>query len=517
MTPTESDLGRQHLALLMASWGLVADFCFADLLLLVPDDFSITVVNRPMGSAVADSPIAEPTAFRVIGQIRPTTSQTLYQDDLVGRVVRTSERPQFGDAWRTGVTTEGQVFALDGPAGTRIDVVPVRCRVEGELRTIALLSREVPIEAARRLGRLERVYLEIFSRLAAMIANGSFPFPEDDNDSGDAPRVGDGVVVLDADQLISYASPNAVSALHRLGHSVNLEGRRLRDLVAGAHAESAMRLRRPVISEVAEVDRAREQRVIVLFRTIPLLVLTDGGSQAVGAVVLLRDVSDLRRRDQLLATKDASIREVHHRVKNNLQTISSLLRLQGRRLESPEAKLAIEESVRRIRSIALVHETLSRDVRDAVPFDDIVRPLVRMVEEGLASPERPLHFVLDGTIGDLPPETATPLAVVLTELLQNAVEHAYPAPSAPQPPNAVVKPGEIRIRLSNDADGLDVEVRDDGVGLPDGFSLATSSSLGLSIVRTLVTTELGGAIVFRNDDGTVVSLRIPRVADPRAR
>ena len=278
-----------------------------------------------------------------------------------------------------------------------------------------------------------------------------------------------------------------------------------------------MRLHRPVISEVAEIDRAGEQRVIVLFRTIPLLVLAEGQSEAVGAVVLVRDVSDLRRRDQLLATKDASIREVHHRVKNNLQTISSLLRLQGRRLESPEAKLAIEESVRRIRSIALVHETLSRDVRDAVPFDDIVRPLVRMVEEGLASPERPLRFVLDGTIGDLPPETATPLAVVLTELLQNAVEHAYPAPTVPTSPNAIVKPGEIRIRLSNDAAGLDVEVRDDGVGLPDGFSLAASSSLGLSIVRTLVTTELGGVISFRNDHGTVVSLRIPRVADPRVR
>ncbi len=501
MSSATSGSDREHLALLMASWGLVADFCFGDLLLLVPDDVAS----------------GQPIAFRVVGQIRPTTSQTLYQEDLVGRVVRVAERPQFGDAWRMGASIDGQAFALDSASGARIDVVPVRRRVGEELRTVALLSREVPLETARRLGRLERVYLEIFARLAAMIATGSFPFPEDDNDPGDAPRVGDGVVVLDAEQLISYASPNAVSALHRLGHSVNLEGRRLRDLVAGAHAESAMRLRRPVISEVAEIDRARDQRVIVFFRTIPLLVLADEVTTAVGAVVLLRDVSDLRRRDQLLATKDASIREVHHRVKNNLQTISSLLRLQGRRLESPEAKLAIEESVRRIRSIALVHETLSRDVRDAVPFDDIVRPLVRMVEEGLASPERPLRFILDGSIGDLPPETATPLAVVLTELLQNAVEHAYPSPTGPLPANAPVKPGEIRIKLSNDAHGLDVEVRDDGVGLPPGFSLAASSSLGLSIVRTLVTTELGGVISFRNDHGTVVSLRIPRDADPRAR
>lgn len=487
------DADREHLALLTASWGLVADFCFGDLLLLVPAD----------------------NGFRVIGQIRPTTSQTLYQDDLVGRVVDIGERPLFADAWRTATITPGQTFVLGGSSGARVDVVPV-CR-PGSSAPIALLSREVALDAARRPGRLERVYLEIFDRLSVMITQGTFPFPQGDEGQGETPRVGDGVLVLDRDHTITYGSPNAVSAMHRLGHTVNLEGRRLRDLVAEAQADAAMRLKRPVVSEVAQLDPSRDQRAIVLFRTIPLLDANAAGGDAVGAVVLLRDVSDLRRRDQLLATKDAAIREVHHRVKNNLQTISSLLRLQGRRLESPEAKLAIEESVRRIRSIALVHETLSRDVRDAVPFDDIVRPLVRMVEEGLASPERPLRFVLDGAVGDLPPETATPLAVVLTELLQNAVEHAYPVSPTPPPPNTTIKPGEIRVKLSNDADALSVEVRDDGVGLPEGFSLATSSSLGLSIVRTLVTTELGGVISFRTDRGTVVTLRIPHVADPRAR
>ena len=106
---------------------------------------------------------------------------------------------------------------------------------------------------------------------------------------------------------------------------------------------------------------------------------------------------------------------------------------------------------------------------------------------------------------------------MLTELLQNAVEHAYPVSTAPLPPNTTPKVGEIRVHLSSEPTGMTVEVRDDGVGLPDGFSLATSSSLGLSIVRTLVTTELGGVISFRNENGTVVTLRIPRIADPRVR
>ncbi len=146
-----------------------------------------------------------------------------------------------------------------------------------------------------------------------------------------------------------------------------------------------------------------------------------------GGVVLLRDISELRRRDRLLVSKDATIREIHHRVKNNLQTISSLLRLQGRRLSSPEAKAAIEESVRRIRSIALVHEILSHEAGDDVPFVDIARPLVRMVEEGLLSPDHPIDIKITGDAGNLPATVATPLAVVLNELLQNVVDHAYPA------------------------------------------------------------------------------------------
>ena len=266
----------------MASWGLVADFCFGDLLLVVPVD---------------DAPAlkAEPTEFQVIGHIRPTTSQTLYQHDLVGRRVDASERPQFTDAWRSGEVTPGQSFVLGESTGARIDAVPVRRRVDGNLSTIAILSREVPVDAARRPGRLERVYLEIFDRLSAMIVDGQYPFVQTLDATGDIPRVGDGVLVLDHDHVISYASPNAVSAMHRLGQSVNLEGRRLRDLVNEAHSEAASRLRRPVVFEVAQLDSTREQRAIVLFHTIPLF---DHDQSASGAVVLLRDVSDLRRRDQ---------------------------------------------------------------------------------------------------------------------------------------------------------------------------------------------------------------------------
>src|SRR5690349_24744293 len=106
---------------------------------------------------------------------------------------------------------------------------------------------------------------------------------------------------------------------------------------------------------------------VVQLRTMPLVV--NGGRS--GALILVRDVTELRHRERELMTKDATIREIHHRVKNNLQTVAALLRLQARRLRAPEARAALDEAIRRVGSIAVVHETLSHAPEEVVDFDDI--------------------------------------------------------------------------------------------------------------------------------------------------
>ena len=202
----------------------------------------------------------------------------------------------------------------------------------------------------------------------------------------------------------------------------------------------------------------------------------------------------------MLLSKDATIREIHHRVKNNLQTIASLLRLQARRLRSPEAKAALAESERRIRSIAIVHETLSREAGDVVRFSEIVRPLARLVEETASSPELRIRFSVDGDAGELPGEVATPLAVVLNELMQNAVDHAFPEGSQ----GAQVS----RAAPAATASHVVIDVVDNGAGLPDEFSLEGSQGLGLSIVQALVTGELDGSIEMHSNGGTSVRVRV---------
>jgi two-component sensor histidine kinase len=230
--------------------------------------------------------------------------------------------------------------------------------------------------------------------------------------------------------------------------------------------------------------------VSLIVRSIPLRA----AGEHVGALVLVRDVTDLRRRDRELVTKDATIREIHHRVKNNLQTVAALLRLQARRIGSEEARTALEEAVRRVGSIAIVHETLSQEVHDEVGFDEIADRLGAMVTDVGAPHDRPDRIVVrrEGSFGVLPNETATALAMVLTELLQNAVEHGYPEGHL-----AEGRTGLITVTPERLAGRLRVTVDDDGTGLPEGFDPDTSLNLGLSIVRTLVESELGGLLELR--------------------
>src|SRR5205823_564706 len=151
---------------------------------------------------------------------------------------------------------------------------------------------------------------------------------------------------------------NALNALHRMGINSNTDGMRLDELgVEEGAVNKSFATGFPV---TVEIEGGAD--VIVLLRCVPLL---DKGS-VVGALVLLRDVSDLRRRDRLILSKDVLIREIHHRVKNSLQTVSALFRLQARRLGDGEARLALDEAERRIRAIARVHDVLSREVGEQV-------------------------------------------------------------------------------------------------------------------------------------------------------
>jgi two-component sensor histidine kinase len=374
---------------------------------------------------------------------------------------------------------------------------------------VAVLARDTNLAVTRAPSTLELTYLDIAADLCLMVSAGTFP-PEKPLDAEISPRVGDGLVRLDGSGRAAYASPNALSAYRRMGVTGDVVGADLARLTRDAAADRvageavAARIRAAVAGRFPDPTDVEGASATLLVRALPLQA--PGGET--GALVLVRDVTDVRRRDRALLTKDATIREIHHRVKNNLQTVAALLRLQARRMTEPAAREALEESVRRVSSIAVVHETLAGSREDVVDVDDVFDQVLPMLGD-LTSVGPAARVRRVGQVGELPAVTATPLVLAVTELLHNAAEHAFPDGS----------PGTIELVAERDGDDLVVRVCDDGRGLPEGFDPAASDGLGLQIVRTLVTSELGGSLCMgRPTDGrsgTEAVLTLPGAGRPR--
>ncbi len=473
-----------HLHAVVGEWQLLADLSFADYLMWV---------RRDDGALVC------------VAQCRPTTAPTVLQTDVVGRTVDPDWALLVAETFSGGSSEHAGVQERSASSpGQHVDASPVRY---GGTVVAVLTRHQTALAADHMFSQLETAYRDCAADLVHMLAEGSFPDLRDVAMSRSTPRVGDGFIRLDVHGDVAYSSPNALSAYHRMGLNSELERRNLIEVTRPLVSDpfEAQELAEHVLDVLAggksmrmEVDAGG---ATVLLRTLPLVV----GGASTGAAVLIRDVTEVKRRDRALISKDATIREIHHRVKNNLQTVAALLRLQARRTANVEGREALIESVRRVSSIALVHDALSMSVDEQVNLDEVIDRILPIMND-VASVDRPIRINRVGELGVLDSDRATALIMVITELVQNAIEHGF---------DAAAREGAVTIRAERSARWLDVVVHDDGRGLPAGFNLEKSDSLGLQIVRTLVSAELDGTLSMRQptgpvaDQGTEVVLRVP--------
>lgn len=475
----EADVEWLHL--LVGDWQLLADLAFADIVLWVP---------------------TEEDSFVAVAHARPSSSATLFYRDFVGQRIKPEWRKQVTDAFDSGQIVDSAAPDWYEETPTRVRAVPVLRRLsasgaETTEHPIAIITRHTNLSEARTPSRQELTFNECANDLFAMIAGGDFPdLGAPSGPRRGAPRASDGLLRLDVDGAVTFASPNGLSAFNRMGFLGELEGESLAevttDLLPGRiSVDESLPL---VVTGRAPWRTDIEARgVTVTLRAIPI---RDRGER-VGAVVLCRDVTELRHQERELITKDATIREIHHRVKNNLQTVASLLRIQARRSHTEEARESLNQAMRRVAAIAVVHDTLSEGLNQNVDFDAVFDRVLLLIAEVASSHNTKVHPKFRGSFGVLPSEYATPLALALTELVTNAVEHGLAG-----------REGEVEIVARRDEEMLNVTIRDDGVGLPEG---KVGSGLGTQIVRTLIQGELSGTIDWHTmvGSGTEVTIDIP--------
>lgn len=464
LPPEESE----WIAMLTGDWQVVADLSFADLVLWRP---------------AADG-------FVAIAHCRPSTGPTIHQEEVVGTMAAAGRVAHLQRALDERMLVASREPRWDETYAVREDALPVVNRAG---KAIGVLTREVSQAASRSSSRLELNYKGAADEILHMITRGEYPMQTSvTGPRRGAPRVGDGVMRLDAQGVVTYASPNAMSCFHRLGVIGPLMNKSLPRVASDLITDRGLfdeTLAMVTMGRAAWRTDIEANGAALSLRAIPV---TDNGERR-GALLLCRDVTELRRHERELITKDATIREIHHRVKNNLQTVAALLRLQSRRVEAPEAKEALAEAMRRVATIAMVHETLSGTLDELVNFDDLAARAIRMAAE-VASPSVQVKIVREGDFGLIPAPSASSLALVITELVTNAVEHGFEGREH----------GTLTVAAERTGDRLWVRITDDGRGIK-----GEPTGLGSQIVRTLVENELKGEIVWSAvPGGSVVDVRV---------
>ena len=427
---------------------------------------------------------------------RPGNSNTIFYRDIVGTRPSDSWSNLLTECLRRGTIIEAdQPIWIEETANT-VRAIPVRRK--GRFDPIAVLTRH-SLLTDLSANRQALTFIEAAEQIYSMIAESDFP----DAALKDAPRMGlprasDGFIRLDRDGIVTYASPNALSAFNRLGYPSSIEGMALADAARQVSSEtegSADESLAMIISgKVPWRADFRAQNLVLTVRSIPL---TQGGER-IGSVVLIRDVTEIRRQERELVSKNATIREIHHRVKNNLQTVASLLRIQGRRSKSDEVKDALSQAMRRVEAIAVVHDALASGLAQTVNFDEVAARVAPLAAEVAGTGGPVVRPTIEGEFGELPSEFATPLAVVITELITNAVEHGLKDTDN----------GEVRLIATRGESTLRVAVADNGPGFEPG---TVGQGLGTQIIRTLVENELSATIEWTRgaNGGTEVVIDIP--------
>ena len=436
----------------------------------------------------------------LIAQASPHSTVPIHARAMPGRRVTATDEPALFRALRFRVRTKGNRRLIDGSAPVIQEVWPIR-GTNSEI--VGALTIEASLIAYVRQKARSRIFQRTMRILQAMLLGGLL----ENVDRLSPFTANDGLLVVDSQHIIRYASGIATEHYRKLGYLDNLVGRNLVSLDTGDE-EMCTQVLLNLQGCEKEVD---EHQRSLIRKAVPLVARHGIGSRyqpwkwlqqrPVGALFAIHDATEEKQKERELEIKSAMIREIHHRVKNNLQTVAAILRMQGRRSNNTQIKQILGDSVSRVMSMAAVHEYLSREEGQAINIREVARRIIQQTNEGVLTPEKQIKIHLEkGHNLYLPARQATACALIINELVQNAVEHGYEERNV----------GTISIDLQDEGEYVYIAIKDDGEGLPSDFDLGRTNSLGLTIVQTLVQEDLGGAIEIKSNGGVQATVRFSK-------
>jgi len=409
---------------------------------------------------------------------------SLYSASVVGQLAYHYNEPAVYHTLKTGeINRDFRGISQEGVPIAQT-VVPIKNK---DQKTIGVLIMERNI--SKELEQEEKVGLLSYTadKLSSTLMSLSV------NEKNFEAWIGNGIFILNKHGKITYANRNAseifiqITGREALGSSFLI-------LFANCFsvADVLEHLKNPV--EIYKEDRCYR------FQSYPLI---DEGKLS-GCAVSTQDLTDLKKKEQKLNTQSIIIREIHHRVKNNLQNIAAVLRLQMRRSKSDTVKTEFAASINRIMSIALVHEVFAAQDWDTTELKEFCKRILDLVLESLEVNSGKIHTKVEGVSVNVSSSQAIPLALIISELITNSLKHGISDEG-----------GHIYIYFSEKNGMINLIVSDSGEKLKEQPFFVQKKGLGMQIIESLVQNELEGFFrLERKDANTCAMVCFPKnIAD----
>ncbi|MBZ9606955.1 sensor histidine kinase [Clostridium estertheticum] len=419
-----------------------------------------------------DCPTREADEAIVIAEAKPINRPSMYQNTVVGELALRDNEPAVLRTLDLGITTKDLKAVTQEHINVRQTVSPIENN--GKIIGVLIVENDITekIKKKKHMEMLEQGYEELANTLVSST----------ENENNIADHLDEAIIIFDEEGVVRFKNPIADLLYKKLGYKDSLLGMDYDNLA----------LDDINFTEVMNFPNSNECEVHLgkLFLKVKRIILTD---KKLKLVTMIRDITMMKEKEKELILKSVAIKEIHHRVKNNLQTIASLLRLQARRSDNQQTKDALNESMNRILSIAATHEILSQEGLDEVSIQEVISNIKDNAIRYFNATNKNIKVNLIGGNFKVSSDKATSIALVVNELLHNSMQYAF-----------VDKPsGNIDIVIEKSEIYSTIVIVDNGTGFD--INKVRKNSLGLSIVKTIVKDKLNGDINIATDsEGTRV-------------
>lgn len=433
-----------------------------------------SISNLVQADVFVDCPTRDKDKAIVVAESKPDTSESLYKENVAGKFALRENEPAVFRSLDLGVSTR-DIKALTQEYVNVTQTVEPIINDSGKTIGVIIIEKDITdnIDSYNKMKMLEIENMKLSNRLEHWKCNTE----------NITYHIDDSIIIFDAEGTVRFKNPAAEELYKKLGYKEDLIGMEFNNIALGNKKFlEVSKVENNYTEEIEIGDYVFEIKYIKQINNVLYLEM------------LIKDITDIKEKEKELIFKSVVIKEIHHRVKNNLQTIASLLRLQSRRVQDESFKSILQDSMNRVLAIASTHEILAQNGIDEVSIKSVLERMLRSIKSGYALEDKNINIQVSGDEFNLSSDKVTDISLIVNELVQNSLKYAFDNKSE----------GNINIVIQQGKMYSDISVIDDGVGFD--VDNINRKSLGLSIVKSLVKDKLKGEInITSSNEGTKIT------------